>query len=80
MVVQVTFNEPIDPLSVNSSTFYLVGNGTQDAVIKVSQDQRSLTLTPAQALTPGTFYTINVVGLSDLAGNAVNTVSTFTTQ
>ena len=23
MVVQVTFNEPIDPLSVNSSTFYL---------------------------------------------------------
>jgi hypothetical protein len=30
VVVQVTFNEPIDPLSVNSSTFYLVGNGTQD--------------------------------------------------
>jgi Bacterial Ig-like domain len=67
VVVQVTFNEPIDPLSVNTSTFYLVGNGTQDAVIKVSQDQRSLT--PAQALTPGTFYTINVAGVSDLAGD-----------
>jgi len=48
MVVQVTFNEPIDPLSVNRSTFYMIGNGTQDAVIRVSQAQRSLTLTPAQ--------------------------------
>jgi len=48
VVVQVTVNEPIDPLSVNRSTFYMIGNGTQNAVIKVSQAQRSLTLTPAQ--------------------------------
>jgi len=49
VVVQVIFNELVDdPLSVNRSTFYLIGNGTQDALIKASQEQRSLTLTPAQ--------------------------------
>ena len=63
-MVQVTFNEPIDPLLVTSSNIYLQTSSSSNpipAAINSSLDIRSVALTPAQSLASGTYFLIYVI-------------------
>jgi hypothetical protein len=85
--VNVTFSEPMDPLTINTSSFTLQPFGPPAGAIllgTVGYDLpgRIATFTPTAALLPGTRYTATVnTGSADLAGNAlaVDNVWTFTT-
>ncbi len=76
--IRVTFEQPMDSLTINPATFFITGitgSVTYDAGSQVA------TLTPAN-LVANTTYTINVtVGAKDLAGNPLLTPfqQTFTT-
>ncbi len=80
--VSVTFDEPIDPATVTSSSFFVTGPdgavaGTVDAV------GASATFTPAAPLGGGRSYTAMVTGsVTDLAGNPLiaGVNWTFTTE
>lgn len=77
--VNATFNEAMDPLTINTATFKVAGvtgEVTFNAVNNVA------TLTPGTPLAAGTTYTATLTrGVSDLAGNALATdkVWTFST-
>lgn len=77
--VNATFNEAMDPLSINNANFTVtgvVGSVVYQAANKIA------TFTPAVALAPNTTYTATVnTGVTDLAGNplALNKVWSFTT-
>ena len=88
--VTVTFNESIDPATVNASTFELrnASNAVIPSSVTYSVGTRTATLTPT-ALLPGTsVLTATVRGgatdprIKDLAGNALatNAVWSFTTE
>jgi hypothetical protein len=83
---EVTFSEPINPLSVfNNIVLRLTNTGVLVPVtLSFSADRRTIVLTPLAPLTPATQYTIAVINFSvrDLAGNVVATQATanFTTQ
>jgi len=81
VVLQVTFNKPIDPLLVTNLTFYLrnSSNGAVTVTLGVSRDLKTVTLTPVQALPPGTIYNWYIYG-TDLAGDQVSANSNFATQ
>ncbi|HEX3031701.1 MAG TPA: Ig-like domain-containing protein [Bacillota bacterium] len=74
-VIKATFSE--DVANVNNTTFTVNGvSGT----VAYDAASRTATFTPAQALTAGTTYTVNLGGaMADKAGNAVKYTSTFTT-
>jgi Big-like domain-containing protein len=82
-VVQVTFSEQINPLTVTGTTLQVLDNTTFTLVegsVVVAADRRSATLTPRAALAPLTLYTIQAFGITDLAGQAIPGLSTsFTT-
>lgn len=68
--VNVTFTKPIDPDSVNNSTFELTDDSGQPVASRVSYHDCVLTLTPKNPLTPGTDYTVVISGLiTDMYGN-----------
>jgi hypothetical protein len=81
--VTAVFNEAIDPTTVNSNTFQLLGPGQSGseantvvpATVSYSGSTQTATLTPTSALTPSTNYTAEVVGgstgVKDLSGNAM---------
>ena len=77
--VNVTFNEAMNPLTINSANFSVAGVPglvTFNAVDKIA------TFTPSNSLTAATRYTATVTSaVTDLAGNALagNTVWSFTT-
>ncbi len=75
-VVQIQFTKPIVPLTVTSSTFYLMpypAGGPVAATISVSPDGMSATLTPISPLIPFTLYYVQVInGISDLEGHAIS--------
>ncbi|NTW80237.1 MAG: S8 family serine peptidase, partial [Geobacteraceae bacterium] len=76
--VTVIFNEPIDPMSVNSSTFSL--NGPQGVVPGSWGTSGSvITFTPASALASLTTYYANVTGVRDLSGNQLAFYWSFST-
>ncbi|WP_223644854.1 Ig-like domain-containing protein [Corallococcus sp. EGB] len=81
--IQVTFSEPMNPLSVTEAAVGLK-TGTGDAIPKsvaLSADGRTLTVTPLSALTaPSTVQvdlTATTSALTDLAGNAATTPLTW---
>ena len=79
--VTVTFNEPMNPSTVNSSTFTLM-DGTTPVTGTVVYSGTTATFTPSVDLAAGTSYTATLTtGVKDLAGNALaaNLVWTFTT-
>ncbi|WP_089611703.1 Ig-like domain-containing protein [Dehalobacterium formicoaceticum] len=78
-VVEVTFNEKIDPNTVTSSNIYISG---KSASISLSNDQRTITLTPGSRFSYNTSYNVNIRenGLKDLAGNGISAATwSFTT-
>lgn len=83
--IVATFNESLDPTSVNSSTFLVTVTATGAAVAgTVSFNSSSLQaiFIPTSTLLPNTNYTVTLTtGMKDAAGNALasNNVFTFTT-
>ncbi|MGL6269453.1 MAG: DUF4082 domain-containing protein, partial [Chitinophagaceae bacterium] len=87
--VNVSFNEPINPLTVNSSTVELrdPSNAIVTATITYSTVTRTATLQPSVSLAYSTTYTARVKGgitdprIKDISGNALASdyIWTFTT-
>lgn len=78
--VTIRFSEPINPLTVHSSTFNVAGGPYGfgvPGVTTIAPDLLSVTLTPAELLLPNTSYSVNVSSgngstvIRDLAGNAL---------
>ncbi|MCE9635562.1 MAG: Ig-like domain-containing protein [Planctomycetes bacterium] len=79
----VTFNEPVDPLTITSSSVQLKqGSTVINCVVRLSDDIQSVTLTPTEELAKNTQYTISLGGtIGDLCGNTLTaSTQTFTTQ
>jgi Domain of unknown function (DUF4082)/Bacterial Ig-like domain/Bacterial Ig domain len=83
--VQATFNEDVDPATININTVQLTAPGGAVVTAAVSYDavNRRATLTPTSALAAFTVYTANVRGgatdprVKDQAGNALATTRTW---
>ncbi len=70
----VYFSKVIDPITINSSNFYLVDAVTSrriPATVAVSADRLSEVLTPQTALQPNTEYYFYTGSALDLAGNYI---------
>jgi methionine-rich copper-binding protein CopC len=83
--VTITFSEPMDPLTINTSTITLKTTATSVSVngtVAYNNGTNTATFTPSGALANGTGYTVTVTtGAKDASGNplANQFVSTFTT-
>jgi RHS repeat-associated protein len=80
-IMQVQTNEPIDPGTVNSNTFPMYDETTGvvqvTATYSVSTDGRTITLIPSAPLTANHHYYVYALdGMSDLAGNTLNSAVT----
>jgi hypothetical protein len=70
-VVAATFNEPMDPLTVNSSTFTLM-DGASQVLGTVNYAGTTATFTPTSNLVSGTTYTATITtGAQSLSGVAI---------
>jgi methionine-rich copper-binding protein CopC len=82
-VVTLTFNEPLNSATVNSSTIQLLDSSGNvvSAVLAYAAGATSLTLTPSAALVAGMTYTVKATsGAQDSNGNSLTPfTSTFTT-
>jgi hypothetical protein len=83
--VKVTFSEPMDPLTINTTTITLKPTATGvnvAATVTYDAPTNTATLTPTAALSGNTNYTVTVTtGAKDAAGNALAAIftSAFTT-
>ena len=85
--IAATFSKPIDPLTMTTANFKLVGPGSVSVIGTVNYDATSMiaTFTPSSNLAPNTTFTATITGgangVKDLAGNplASDMVWTFTT-
>ncbi len=69
--VEATFNEPLNPLTVNTNTFMLK-QGTTSIPGLVTYAGTTATFTPATSLTANTVYTATITtGVKDMARNAI---------
>jgi hypothetical protein len=78
----VTFNEAMDPATINNSTLKLTGPGTEAVSGTVAYAGNTATFTPTTGLTPNTVYSATITtGAKNPAGNSLseNFVWTFTT-
>ncbi len=73
--VTITFSETMNPVSINSSTFYLSGpEGTVRGVITLGSGNTTATFTPEYPLFAGALYRVYVTkGTEDIAGNYLTT-------
>lgn len=69
--INITFNEAMDPLTINSSTF-IVKQGTTVVDGTVTYTGTTATFTPTNSLEPGLTYTATLTtDAKDLAGNSL---------
>jgi hypothetical protein len=81
-VVQLTFSERMNPLTVNGGTFQVYPQATGLPIggsYAIAGDGRSATFTPAVPLARSTAYYVNVNGVADLTGQTASTFTSFTT-
>jgi len=74
-IVSATFSEPMNPATINSTTFTLTGPGATPVSGQVAYAAvgNSLTFTPTSNLAASTTFTATVTtGAQDLAGTALN--------
>ena len=79
--IVITFSEPMDKSTINSSTV-IVKQGTTPVSGAVTYTGTTATFTPASNFKANTVYNVTLTtGAKDLAGNAIasNTLSSFTT-
>jgi hypothetical protein len=82
-LVTATFSQPMNPATINTTTFTLTGPGTTPVTGVVTYAASTATFTPSSPLALSTIYTATITtGAQDLAGNplANNFVWTFTTN
>jgi hypothetical protein len=80
--VRLLFSEPINPLTVNSSTIQISGGGVTVVPdsISFSNNNQMVLLVPHAPLPDSTVMTMTISGITDLSGNAVAPQTTqFTT-
>jgi hypothetical protein len=82
--INATFSEPMDPLTINTASFRLIGPGGTlvTGTVTYAVSSRIATLNPVGNLAPNAVYIATItVGTRDLAGNALaaNFVWSFTT-
>jgi hypothetical protein len=72
-VITVTFSKPMNPATINTSTFTVVGGSTSvNGAISLDATDTIATFTPANALTVNTSYTVTIsTGAQDQFGNAL---------
>ena len=75
--VSMTFGEPIDPITVTSST---VNVGNAVGTLQVSPDSRTVTFTPTLPFFANTTISTQIIGVEDLAGNTGSGNSGFKTS
>jgi hypothetical protein len=83
-IVSATFSVPMNPATINGTTFSLTGPGNTAVagLVAYAAIGNTLTFTPAANLAPSTLFTATITtGAQDLAGTplAANYVWTFTT-
>ena len=80
--VTITFSEPMNPLTINSSTFYIRGPGYYDIVngtIILENGNTTATFIPTYPLFAGASYTVYVEDeIKDVSGNPL--ISSFTSR
>lgn len=70
--VRVTFNEPVNAISVNSSTMKITAGGAAlDVSFSFASSNREVTVTPVGLLPSGAQIALTLAGVEDEAGNAV---------
>ena len=82
VIVTFTYNERMNPLSVNSQTFQVSPQATGIPVAAsytISSDGRSISVQPAAPLAASTTYTAVASGATDLVGHATFASTSFTT-
>ena len=81
ILVQVLFNEPIEPASISGVTLTPAGGSPLAVTKSLSNANQTLTLVPPGLLQPSTFYTLSIAGIADVANNglASTVTQTFTT-
>ena len=70
---RVYFSKKVDPTTITVSYFYLYNNNTGqrvNATVATASDLMSASLTPLEALQPGTTFTLYISNYTDIAGNA----------
>jgi hypothetical protein len=74
--IVVTFNEPLNPLSVNSSTFVLkAGQRVVKTKVKWDESRLMASVSPEDALEYGITYTLNIYPtVQDLSGNSMDRI------
>ena len=81
-IFRATFSKPVDPLSVNSTTFMVSGGGQTVMPSSISFDSanQNVTITPQMPLPDSAAMTIAINGITDISGNAVTPLTVhFTT-
>jgi hypothetical protein len=70
-IITVTFSEPMTPVSINPSTFYVSGpGGVVNGTITIGDGDTTATFTPAYPLFAGGNYNVTVTGgAKDIEGN-----------
>jgi N-acetylmuramoyl-L-alanine amidase/methionine-rich copper-binding protein CopC len=74
-VINFTFDEPLDPTSVNSTTIVVqeVGAGNRQLTFQyfLVNGQGGINIYPQGGLKPGRTYKVRISGVKDLSGNAI---------
>ncbi|TDD75483.1 Ig-like domain-containing protein [Flavobacterium caseinilyticum] len=81
-VISATFNEEMNPSTINATTFIVTEATGTTIAGTISYSGNTATFTPSAPLTPNTTYTARIkTGVKDVMGNALQTdyVWTFTT-
>jgi hypothetical protein len=81
-VIQLTFSERINPLTVTKTTFQVYDDTTGLPVagsVTVAVDSLSATFTPSSELAASTTYSVQAANLTDLAGLATSVFTYFST-
>src|ERR1039458_1335029 len=82
-LVTATFSQPMNPATINTTTFTLTGPGTTPVTGAVTYDASTATFIPSSPLALSTLYTATITtGAQDLAGTSLasNFVWSFSTS
>ena len=71
IVVEVLFNEPIQPASIGGVTLTPSGGSPLALTMSLGNGNQTLTLVPPGLLTPSTLYTLKIAGVTDVANNGL---------
>jgi hypothetical protein len=71
----VRFTEPVNPMTVNATTVSVAGTGPIAGTFSLANQNMDVYLEPFAPLPDGQVLTVTVAGVTDVAGNAVSTMT-----